>query len=71
MRRPIGVRRETCIICGAQAPAGWTCGSSYCQEADYHTNRAQNASQRDAKAAWAIAGEKTSIALDMAGRRSC
>lgn len=70
MKRYESNRRETCVICGDPAPAGWTCGNSYCQEADFYLNAARNAGKsKRAPAAWALANQKSSIARGMAARR--
>ena len=66
------MRRESCVICGRSSTTGWTCGNSYCQEADYHQNLARNARKgsKSAAAAWSVANEKTEMAVQMHGRRN-
>lgn len=58
-------RKTHCVICGRPAPAGWTCGNSYCQEADFYQTLARNARKgtKASAAAWTLANEKTEIAL--------
>jgi len=64
------MRRETCVICGRPSTTGWTCGNSYCQEADFYQTLARNTKKgtKSAAAAWTLANEKTQIAL--AARRA-
>jgi hypothetical protein len=63
--------RTSCICGKILGPGRSTCGDSYCQEADFYRNMAQNTKKGPVRtAAYELAGEKADVAVEMARRRN-